>query len=308
MPEPSQILVARRIPGGEMFVADRLQHPGSIFWVNSVTGVNAAGYGTGPDRPVATIDYAIGLCTANAGDVIYVMEGHNEGLGDAQIALDVAGVHIIGLGQGSRRPRIDFDHANASIDISASNCRISNLTLLPSVTAVLVAIDVMAGVLNTELDNLETLSGEDGAGVDEFAKTIDIKAGCTGTYVHDSVFSQHLSAAGVISCVALTGASDRVTIRRCTFWCYGAALVAPINGDTTLSTRLLIEDCVFDTDAEPMIEVLTGTTGIIIRCFCRTDIATLNGAIVADAMSRFGCQVAEPAEAGGNVGTATVDD
>src|SRR3990172_2212211 len=171
---------------------------GSTFFVHNGTGVEKRDQGK-KISPFATIDYAIGRCTADKGDVIYVMEGHNEGLGNAQITVDIAGISIIGLGRGSNAPRIDFDHANASIDITANGCTLDNLRLLPSVTAVLIAIDVTAD--DTTLRNLVTLPGEDGAGVDEFAETIEINAGSDRTVIEGCTFTQHGSAAGVLSCV-----------------------------------------------------------------------------------------------------------
>ena len=290
-------------------VTDPGYTPGETFFVHSGTGTNGAGYGRNPDSPVATIDYAIGLCTANKGDVIYVLPGHNEGLGNAQIAVDVDGISIIGLGRGSAAPRIDFDHANASIDISADGCTLRNLRLLPSVTAVLIAVDVVAGATDTLLDGLETLPGEDGAGVDEFANTVDIKAGCDRTRVENCTLTQHASAAGVIACVKLTGASDGVIVRNCVAWTAGAGLVAPINGDTTLSTNLLIENCTLTTDAEPGIELLTGTTGVIRNVDIFSNLATIAAATVADGMAHFRVRYVEVGnESDAVVKTASIDD
>lgn len=282
---------------------------GNIYYVDS----NAASGGNGltPEGAVQSLDTAVGLCTANNGDVILVMEGHNEGLGDAQIDIDVAGVSVIGLGSGSARPRFDFDHANASIDIGASGVTIENIQLLPSVTAVLVAIDVEAAVTDTTIRNVVSLPGEDGAGVDEFANTIDIKAGCDRTTVENCVFTQQASAAGVVACVKLTGASDMVTVRNCTMWTAGAGLVAPINGDTTLSTRVLIENCTLTTDAEPGIELLTGTTGVIRDCDVFGNLATIDAAIVADACALFENRYVETggeASAAAYIGVPSVDD
>lgn len=280
---------------------------GKIFFVSSVTGTASGGYTA--DSPAATIAQALSLCTANKGDVIYVLPGHNEGFGDAQLTVDKAGVRIVGLGEPADWPRIDFDHANASIDITANGVTIENFQLLPSVTAVLVGIDVTAGVTDTTLRNIRTLPGEDGAGVDEFAKTIDIKAGCSRTTIEDCVFTQHASAAGVLSCICLTGASDMVTIRRVRAWTAGAGLVAPINGDTTLSTRLTIEDCVLVTDAEPGIEVLTGTTGVIRNVDIFGDLATIAAATVADGMAHFRVRYVEVGnESDAVVKTASADD
>lgn len=300
-------LFARHQPGGVFTVADVVAHPGAIFFVHSGTGTDGAGYGRNPDAPLATIDYAIGLCTADKGDVIYVMPGHNEGLGNAQITCDIAGIAIVGLGSGSNIPRIDFDHANASIDVTANGVTLENLRLLPSVTAVLIAVDVAAD--DVVLRRLVTLPGEDGAGVDEFAETIEINAGSDRCLIEDCTFTQHASAAGVLSCVLLQGASDGVVIRGCTMWTAGAGLVAPINGDTTLSTNLLIEDCTLTTDAEPGIELLTGTTGVLRDVYIFGDLATIAAATVADGMAHFRVRYVEVGnESDAAVKTASADD
>lgn len=296
-------------PGGVYMITDPGYTPGETFFVHSGTGTDGAGYGRNPDAPVATIDYAIGLCTANKSDVIYVLPGHNEGLANAQIAVDVAGVSIIGLGRGADAPRIDFDHANASIDISASGCTLRNLRLLPSVTDVLIGIDVNAAATDTLLDGIVSLPGEDGAGVDEFALTVDIKAGCSRTSVQNCTFTQHASAAGVLACVRLTGASDMVAVRNCTMWTGGAGVVAPINGITTLSTRIVIENCTLVSDNEPGIELLTGTTGVIRNTDIFSDLATIAAATVADGCAHFRVRYVEVGdESDAVVKTASVDD
>lgn len=281
---------------------------GNVFYVSSVTG-NASGPGWTPETAFTTIALALAQCVDHNNDKIVVLPSHNEGIGNAQLTWNKAGVWIEGRGRGASVPRIDFDHANASIDITASGMRVSNLQLLPSVTAVLIAIDIATGVTDTVLENIRSLPGEDGAGVDEFAKTIDIKAGCDRTLIRDCDFTQHASAAGVLSNVCLTGASDLVEIRDCRMWAAGAGLVAPINGDTTLSTRLLIENCVLVTDAEPGIEVLTGTTGVIRDVDIFGDLGTIDAATVADGMAHFDvkyCEVGD--EAGTLVKTESADD
>ena len=82
-------------------------HPGKIFWVNGssvlaeggIAGADTTGSGT-YKRPFATIDYAIGKCTASRGDIIMVMPGHSETITtDGGIALDVAGVPAGAVGR-----------------------------------------------------------------------------------------------------------------------------------------------------------------------------------------------------------------
>ena len=98
---------------------------GSIFFVHSGTGSDG-NKGTSTSKPFATIDYAIGKCTDNKGDIIYVMPGHSE---DPLVSItcDVAGISIIGLGQGSDRPTITFGDAGATLAISAASVRVMNL-------------------------------------------------------------------------------------------------------------------------------------------------------------------------------------
>jgi hypothetical protein len=112
-----------------------ITHPGEVFWVNSTTVLAKGGIGSSNgnkgtyQQPFATIDYAIGQCTASRGDIIAVMPGHTETISAAAgIACDVAGIAIVGLGKGSLRPTITLDTAaTASMTISAANVTISNL-------------------------------------------------------------------------------------------------------------------------------------------------------------------------------------
>ncbi len=115
-------------------------HPGEVFFVsnadvlldngNSVVGVDQPGSSRNGtfQRPFRTLDFTIGRCTANRGDIIYVMPGHAETYSDAtSLNLDVAGVTIIGLGTGSLRPTFTLDTANtATIPVSVANVTIVN--------------------------------------------------------------------------------------------------------------------------------------------------------------------------------------
>lgn len=124
-----------------------LQPVGNIFYVcSTVSGAsNASGYGRSPESPFATLDYAIGLCNADSNDVIIVMATHVETItGAAGVAVDVAGITIIGMGEGRQRPRINYTTAAAaSFDITAARCVIKNLYFTPiGVDAVTAAINI----------------------------------------------------------------------------------------------------------------------------------------------------------------------
>ena len=67
---------------------------GNVFFVDSGASlaVDSTAHGDSPERPFATLDYAVGRCTANNNDVVYVMAGHSETLtADSAVDLDVAG-------------------------------------------------------------------------------------------------------------------------------------------------------------------------------------------------------------------------
>jgi hypothetical protein len=107
---------------------------GKYFYVNGLIGLDDPTYGNSPERPFDTIDYAIGKCTALSAaypkqDVIIVMPGHTETITAAGgIALDVAGVYIVGQGSGSYRPTITYTTAaTGTFAVSAANCTVDNI-------------------------------------------------------------------------------------------------------------------------------------------------------------------------------------
>jgi len=135
-------LFARYQAGGAFTIAGIEKFPGEIFFVHS-TGTNAAGGGQNPDAPVATVDYAIGLCTASRGDVIVVLPGHAETT--TAIALDVAGVSIIGLGTGRLKPALTATTASTDLlNVTAANCSIVNIRFVGAASGVTALLDIAA--------------------------------------------------------------------------------------------------------------------------------------------------------------------
>lgn len=126
---------------------------GRYFFVHSGTGSNG-NPGDEPSKPLATIDFAIGLCTANKGDVIIVMPGHAESISAAGgITADVAGVSIIGLGNGTNLPTISIANTGAFILVTAANVYIANLRITATVDEVVKCFSV--GAAYCTLDNIE---------------------------------------------------------------------------------------------------------------------------------------------------------
>lgn len=176
--------VATTQPGSNKVVFHSLADGnGNKFYVDSGSGSNDNS-GLSPDQPVATIDYAVGLCTADQGDMIYVLPGHAETVSAAGgLDLDVSGITIVGLGDGANQPTVTFDTAaTADIDVDAANITIRNINFVAGYADIAAAIDVNA---------------------DDF--TLD---GCRFTEGSNLNF---------VICVqdAAAGGSDRITIRNC---------------------------------------------------------------------------------------------
>ena len=114
---------------------------GKSFFVDSSTGSNNNS-GLSPSKPFSTVDYAIGLCIANKGYVIYLMPGHAETVTATSIALDVAGITIVGLGHGLNRPTFTFGAAAATVTVSAANCSWYNCVCVANYANVAVGFTV----------------------------------------------------------------------------------------------------------------------------------------------------------------------
>lgn len=107
---------------------------GQTFFVDSghSLATDSVGWGTEPSKPFATIDYAVGQCTASNGDVIYVMPGHAESVTAASgIDLDVAGISVIGLGNANNRPTLTYTTATtATMVIGADDVKVANINFV----------------------------------------------------------------------------------------------------------------------------------------------------------------------------------
>lgn len=202
---------------------------GNIFWVDSGSGSNTND-GTHV-RPYATLDFAVGKCTANNGDLILVKAGHTETVTAAGgLDLDVAGITIIGLGNGSDRPTVNFTTAvTADMDVGADNITISNFLFTGGIDALTGPIDVNAADF-TMLD----------------CETKDVTGQATDFIVTDANASRLMidgwthrgaAAAGGASALQIVG-GDGATVRN--FFIDGNFDTAAIENVTTAATNLTI--------------------------------------------------------------------
>lgn len=263
----------------------------------------------GKVRFFSTIDAAIGQCTANAGDVILVAPGHSETITGTDITVDVAGVSVIGMGEGSLMPRIHHNHANAEISIAADNVTWQGIRHSADVTGVLIGIEIEDGVDHTTIRGcvFDTVADT----TDEFIAAIHLVNDNTRTVIEGNICHQGL--AGALAFVHMDADTAYTIIRG--NYVTGDYSTACIVGDTTLSTNILIEDNLLvqgiggNIGTEPGIELLTGTTGIIRRNDIVCNLATKAASIVADQCFYFENYYNEDVTGtGGLIGTASADD
>lgn len=116
-----------------------LTNPGKVFWVYNGTALQGGQRGGSDgnkgtyDSPFSTLDYAVGQCTAGRGDIIFIKPGHAETIASAAaIALDVAGISVVGLGKGASRPTFTWSTAASTATVAASNITLHNLLFIGS--------------------------------------------------------------------------------------------------------------------------------------------------------------------------------
>src|SRR3989339_285827 len=135
---------------------------GNTWWVcNSATVLDGrlngsnGNDGLSPMSPFETIDYAVSRCVANKGDVIKVMEGHTENVNSATaLQLDVAGVRVEFLGEGSGKAKLSFSTiTSAAMTITAAGVTLVN----PRFEA---AIDGLTGPISITAADLKIIDPE----------------------------------------------------------------------------------------------------------------------------------------------------
>lgn len=251
-------LFSRKQAGGVFTFTDESKSTGEKFWVHSGTGSDSVGNGRNPDAPFATIDYAIGQCTANKNDVVYVMPGHAETLAaDASdIAVDVAGISIIGLGNSSNRPVVTFTHTGATVAVSADNCRVSNLVFQNDVDSQTAVVTVTGA--GCTIDNCSFMEGS----AKQYLLGVLVSTGAARATVRNCVFRS--VATGSDAAIRIGAAVDRCVIEGCDV--YGDFNDACIHNPTgNVATTLRIQNNILTNlqSGDHAIELVSACTGVI---------------------------------------------
>lgn len=234
---------------------------GNAFWVDSGASLasDAVTSGKSRDKPFATLDYAIGRCTASNGDVIYVCEGHNEALTAAtSCVVDKIGLRIIGLGRGMNRPIFDYDQTAGTIEMDAASCRLSNVVLRASAASTVVAINVDAD--DCEIDNCFFTYESTG---DEFVTCIDLDS-FDRCHIHDNVFETEEGAGAATEAIRLDDTQDSVIENNVFRGTWTGAVIA--NEGALCGRLMVLDNVIYNSDTSVYNGIDFGTlssTGIV---------------------------------------------
>lgn len=253
---------------------------GTYYFIDSNTGSDSND-GKSPQRPFATIDYAIGNCTASKGDVILVMPGHSESIsGAGAITADVAGISIVGLGWGNLRPTITLHTTATTIAISAANVTFRNLRIATDVDAVVKVFNITgAGVTLDAVDFVETAS----CAALQFVLTT---AAADDLTIQNCRWVQTTTAAtALMEWIKLVG-TDRVKIVNCFANLKGYATANPANGVIVGGTTAALDVeivgnrfIITNSTGNVAISLYTGSTGYALWNFVASSKTAVAGSI-----------------------------
>ena len=246
-----------------MGVGEETMTTGNVFFVDSGAAAAADGNAmTDPAQPGATIDAAIARCTANNGDIIFVMPGHAETVAATDIALDVAGVWVRGIGWGADRPTITYSATGSTIAMSAASTRISNLRLAPGIANVVAAVTVSASDCIVEI--CETLT----AAVFEFTSLIHVQADANRVIIRNNVLRNLFTAASGTSGILLDGCDELQITGNLITGFFAEHVIDNTTGSLDQTLNALIADNYLQqvgSGTDLVVEMDTDATGLLVK-------------------------------------------
>ena len=254
---------------------------GKKFYVDSGVATGGDSSGTSWTNAITTIDAAIGKCTASRGDVIYVAPGHAETVASATgLVCDVAGVSIIGIGNGSQIPTISLGTATAAkISVTAANVRLSHLKIISALANIAEGIDPTANADGLVVDNCIF---SDGAVALELVIAINVTADCDNIRIINNRFST-VPAGGCTNAIVLAGGSDNSVISGNVI--YGTYTAGGVLASAAASINLTVTDNVIGAIDAIGWDNNASTTGIFARNLIGANTTSIAAALTGvDAM------------------------
>ncbi len=284
-------------------VANAQLTDGVIRYVHSVTG-DAAGDGLQPGTAYATIDQAINA--SSAGDTIIVLEAHAESIASATTLVpDKAGITIIGLGRGARRPTLTFTATGSNIPISAAGVSFQNFLMTVSGTT-----DVTAGITITAADvELIDIEMRDAGTTDQFTDFIVISNVAADRVRIENVKIVGLAGDAGAAGISITTATSEIEI--VDPWIVGTFSAGCIENITNAAIDLMISNARLEqrhATQDAAIDLVATTSGFINGAAIRTATFDVGGFDLAltdcDDIQMFGVEVVN---VDGGVGVPTGD-
>ncbi|MHC4121799.1 MAG: hypothetical protein ACYSWO_30370, partial [Planctomycetota bacterium] len=171
------------------------------------------------------------------------MPGHEEDIDAAAgIALDVAGVAIIGLGSAALRPKITFSDTASTMTVTAANCSLSNIWFDAQVAQCVTGLSLSAAADGFTMENcLSTENANDGT--HNFIDVITLATGCNDLSWKGCTFIGNDAANDAF----ITGvAHDQFYIDDCRFYANVAQTAAAGLVDSSGNvTNMEIKNCSF---------------------------------------------------------------
>jgi hypothetical protein len=216
------------------------------------------------DNLVQTLDDALSLCVANRGDVIYILPGHAESEAEVDGAIatmDVAGVSVIGLGEGSLIPTFSLGDDGATFSLTAANCLLKNIMIKSTVANVAVGLTVGAAADGSIIDGV--LFRDDGA-AKELLVGISVTAACDNLTIQNCDF-RTTAAAGSANAIKAAAVTDLHVINN---FAYGKFSTGAMLTTGVLTRAKIIGNSLVNAEAAIGI-ALSGTTstGLLAKNF-----------------------------------------
>lgn len=235
----------------------------TLAGIQEVMGMYPSSYPDGAAVVFPTIKLALAACLANRGDVILVMPGHTETLGNnaTDLAINVAGVSIIGLGSGNLRPTITLGTGiSSNIPITAANSQLCNMIIDGTgFDAITSMVTVTAPGVKIRGCTFITGNVTNQVAVGITTSALAINFMFDGNYVLAS------ADAGTTNFLQLVGGDDMIITNNFIYGAYTTSL-GPINQITTAGLRMLIaNNTLINATASSTkgIVLVAGSTGMI---------------------------------------------
>lgn len=217
------------------------------------------------EYPVATLDYAVGLCTDGQGDVILIAPGHTENITTAApLTVDISDLTIVGLGTGLNRPKFSIaTNTTATVSVTAANVVLKNIQVVSAVADAAVGITVGASAHGFWMEDCYVSDGNDDEL--EMIKGISLTAECDDVTIKNCEFHT-VTAGGCASAIYVAGGNDRLRIEGCDV--YGYYSVACVDADqTTASLETIVRDNIFVNMGGGNVSVAwkADSTGVFVR-------------------------------------------